>query len=258
VVHRAGTKEARILTFGNFVVDAYEPRSGKLAWRLPGFGATPVSSPIVDGDRLFAVAPNQLEVVPPPSNESFAALDRDGDSKLTQEEMAGSDWASTFAWLDIDDDGFASLAEIATQVEILLSPDHGLVAVDLAGDGGPHIVWRQKKTLPYIATPILYRGVLFLVKDGGILTSYDPQTGNVLKRARIEGVVESFSPSPVAASGRLYLTSSGGTVAVVSAEAQWETLAKSDLDEEVFASPAIGDGRLLVRTRTKLYSFSGK
>ena len=121
------------------------------------------------------------------------------------------------------------------------SPDYGLVAIDLAAPGGPRTLWRERKTLPYIATPILYRGVLFLVKDGGILTSYEPKTGAVLKRGRIEGATEPFSPSPVAAGGRLYLTSSTGTVAVVSAQAQWETLAVNDLDEPVYASP--GDRR---------------
>jgi outer membrane protein assembly factor BamB len=130
-----------------------------------------------------------------------------------------------------------------------------LVAVDLAGPA-PKIAWRERKTLPYIASPIVYRGVLFLVKDGGILTSYDPKTGAVLKRGRIQGAVEPFSPSPVAAGGRLYFTSSTGTIAVVSAEAQWRTLAVNDLDEPVFASPAIDQGRLYVRTQSKLYGFS--
>jgi hypothetical protein len=44
---------------------------------------------------------------------------------------------------------------------------------------------------------------------------------------------------------------------VVKAAAQWETLAINDLDELVYASPAIADGRLLVRTRSKLYAFVG-
>ena len=140
----------------------------------------------------------------------------------------------------------------------MASPDFGLVAIDLAAPGGPRTLWRERKTLPYIATPILYRGVLFLVKDGGILTSYEPKTGVVLKRGRIEGATEQFFPSPVGAGGRLYLTSSTGTVAVVIAQAQWETLAVNDLDEPVFASPAIADGRLFVRTRSKVYAFAEK
>jgi hypothetical protein len=115
-----------------------------------------------------------------------------------------------------------------------------------------------RKTLPYIATPILSDGVLFLVKDGGILTSYAPRTGAIHERGRIQGAVEPFFPSPVAAGGRLYVTSSNGVVAVVEAPPQWETLAVNDLDEPVYASPALADGRLFVRTRSKLYAFAGK
>jgi outer membrane protein assembly factor BamB len=258
VVHRAGTENARVLTFGSYAVDAYDPRTGEPAWHLPGFGTTPVASPVVEGDLAFVVVPDQAAEFSTPPVESFVPLDTNGDKALDPEEIKSSDWASTFPWFDIDGDGKAALTEIARQLETMNSPDFGLVAVDLAATGGPRILWRERKTLPYIATPILYRGVLFLVKDGGILTSYEPKTGAVLKRGRIEGAAEPFFPSPVAAGGRLYLTSSNGVVAIVKAEAQWETLAVNDLDEPVFASPAIADGRLFVRTRSKLYAFAGK
>ena len=79
----------------------------------------------------------------------------------------------------------------------------------------------------------------------------------VLKRGRIESAAESFHPSPIVADDRLYFTSSSGTVAVVSAVGEWELLQLSDLDEPVNATPAVADGRIFVRTRTKLMSFRG-
>ena len=66
----------------------------------------------------------------------------------------------------------------------------------------------------------------------------------ILKRGRIEGASEASSPSPVAAAGRLYLASSSGAIAVVAARGDWQTLSVGELDEEVQASPAIGDGRV--------------
>ena len=245
-------------TFGSYAVDAYDARTGEPAWNLPGFGTTPVASPVIEDDVAFVVVPDQAAEFTPPPLESFTKLDADGDQALDVKEIAPSDYATTFAWFDIDGDGKAALTEIARQLEVMNSKDFGLVAIDLGAPGGPRTLWKERKTLPYIATPILYRDVLFLVKDGGILTSYDPKTGAVLKRGRIEGATEQFFPSPVAAGGRLYLTSSTGTVAVVSAQAQWETLAVNDLDEPVFATPAVADGRLFVRTRSKLYAFAGK
>jgi outer membrane protein assembly factor BamB len=258
VVHHAGGDDSLVLTFGTASVDAYDPKTGERAWTLAGFGATPVASPIVDGDTAFVVVPDQAAEFAVPATSTFEPLDTDGDGALDPREIASSDWAATFPWFDVDGDGKASLGEIDRQLGVMRSPDYGLVAVDLAAAGGPKIRWRDRKTLPYIATPIVYGGALFLVKDGGILTSYDPQSGEVLKRGRIPGATQPFFPSPVAAGGRLYLTSSTGTVAVVTAQAQWETVAVSDLDEETFASPAIADGRLFVRTRSKLYAFGAK
>ncbi len=256
VVHRPGTPQAQVLTFGTWVIDSYDPRTGEHNWRLPGFGPTPVSSPIVDGDRLYVVAPDQAEESAPPSFESFATLDVDENGGVSRQEISSHPWATTFDWLDIDRDGNATLEEIGSQIDLMVkSTDFGLVAVDLSSPSDPEILWRQTKTLPYIASPILYRGVLFLVKDGGILTSYDPASGEVLKRGRISGVVEPFYPSPIAAGGKIYLTSSAGSIAVVSATGDWETLNVSELDEEVFASPAVSGGRMYLRTRTRLYAF---
>ena len=255
VVHRPGTPEARVITFGTFSTEAYDPRTGESVWRLPGVGPTPVASPVVAGDMVYIVAPDGVETFSPPSVASFRELDGDGDGSLTKEEIQPSPWASAYEWFDLDGDGAAALSEIEEQLEIMASREFGLVAIDLAQDGGPRVVWKQERTLPYVASPLVYDGVLYLVKDGGILTSYDPASGEVLKRGRIEGAVEPFSPSPVAADGKLILTSDVGTIAVVRAGAQWETLAVSELDEAVFATPAIADGRIFVRTRSKLLAF---
>ncbi len=253
VVHRPATGDASILVFGTTFLDAYAPRTGERRWRLPGFGFTPVASPVIEGNRAFAVAPDQAES-PLPTVEATFEDDRDRDGRLSEAEMAASPLVSAFRWLDMDGDGAVSRDEYETQVAGLQSPDYGLVAVTI-GEGAATIAWRQQKTLPYIATPILYRDVLFLVRDGGILTSYDPATGAVLKRARIEGATEPFFPSPVASAGRLYLASSSGAVAVVEARGDWKTLSVGDLDEPIEASPAIGDGRLFVRGASRLYAF---
>jgi outer membrane protein assembly factor BamB len=253
VVYGANTESAAILVFGTSFLDAYAPRSGERLWRVPGFGFTPVASPVVAGDRLFAVAADQGEQPMPTADEMFRS-DADRDGRLTAPEMASSPFAGLFGWLDVDGDGFLVRSEYDGRRDGLLSPDYGLVAVDLAAEP-PEILWRQRKSLPYIPTPIVYRDVLFLIRDGGILTSYDPGSGQVLQQARIEGAIEPFSPSPIAADGRLYLASSDGKIATVTAQAKWQTVTVSDLDESIFASPAIGDGRLFVRTRTKLYAF---
>jgi outer membrane protein assembly factor BamB len=103
----------------------------------------------------------------------------------------------------------------------------------------------------------LYEGVFYLVKSGGIITSVNPETGAILKQGRTNGALGEYFASPVAAGGRIYAVSCEGKLTVLKAGAQWEILATNEFGEEVFATPAIGDGRLLVRTRGHLYSFGG-
>ena len=57
------------------------------------------------------------------------------------------------------------------------------------------------------------------------------------------------------ADGKVFLVSQDGTVSVVSAAANWEILGVNALEDEVFATPAIGGGLIYVRTRNALYAF---
>lgn len=64
--------------------------------------------------------------------------------------------------------------------------------------------------------------------------------------------------SPVAADGKVFLLSASGKVTVLKASAQWEILAVNDLGEESWATPALADGHIYIRTRSTLYSFGSK
>jgi outer membrane protein assembly factor BamB len=94
-----------------------------------------------------------------------------------------------------------------------------------------------------------------MVNDSGILTSFDPATGTVLKQDRLKGAIDKYFASPVGADGKVFLVSQDGTVSVVSAAGEWEILAVNALDDEVFATPAIAGGRIYVRTKSALYAF---
>ncbi|PYV14998.1 MAG: pyrrolo-quinoline quinone, partial [Acidobacteria bacterium] len=121
--------------------------------------------------------------------------------------------------------------------------------------GGGAVVWRMQKFLPNVPSPLLYRGVLYLVKDGGIVTSLDPPTGRILKQGRLAGAVDTYYSSPVAGADKVYLISQAGKASVLRAGAEWEVLALNDLEDECYATPAIADNRLYVRTRGALYCF---
>ena len=84
-------------------------------------------------------------------------------------------------------------------------------------------------------------------------TGTDPVHG--LPMGRIPGALEPYWASPVGADGKVYMVSQAGKLSVMKAQGDWEVLKVNDLDDETFATPAIGDNRLYVRTRTTLYAF---
>ena len=94
-----------------------------------------------------------------------------------------------------------------------------------------------------------------MVRDG-IFTSLNPESGDVYKQARLSGAQGRYWSSPIAADGKIFLASEEGKVVVVRADAEWEVLAVNNLDEDIFATPAILDSRIYVRTRAALYCFA--
>ena len=116
-----------------------------------------------------------------------------------------------------------------------------------------HIAWSNQKGGPYLPTPVVYRGRLYVCSNSGVLTCYDAQTGRREYRQRLRGGGgTSFTASPVAADGKLYFTSEQGVVLVVKAGPQFELLAANPLGEPCLTTPAISRGRLLFRTERHL------
>jgi hypothetical protein len=122
---------------------------------------------------------------------------------------------------------------------------------------GTHVAWKDSRGVPEIASPLFYRDRLYLVRDGGMLTSYAPDGTLVLDRKRL-GVPGQFAASPVAADGRIYAASVSGTIAVVRAGDALEVLARNDLGEPIMATPAIAADTLYVRSAAHLWAFGGR
>ena len=96
---------------------------------------------------------------------------------------------------------------------------------------------------------------MYLMKEGGILSTVNPVSGEVLKMGRTPEALEEYYASPVAADGKVFVVSASGKVTVLKADAQWEILKVNDLGEEVWATPAIAGNNLYIRTKNALYSF---
>jgi outer membrane protein assembly factor BamB len=110
------------------------------------------------------------------------------------------------------------------------------------------VAWSHARGGTYIPTPILYRGILYTVNTNGILTAYRAETGEQLSMIRLTNSGGSFSASPVAADGRLYIASEAGDVYVLRAAPEPELLAVHPMGETVMSTPALSGGLFVVRT----------
>ena len=106
-----------------------------------------------------------------------------------------------------------------------------------------------------VPSPLLFEGVLYIIRNGGILMAIDPATGKPGKTGRVQGALGAYSASPVAADGKIFLASEEGKIAVLRAGPEWEVLAVNDLNESCYATPALADGKIYVRTSEALYCF---
>jgi outer membrane protein assembly factor BamB len=118
-----------------------------------------------------------------------------------------------------------------------------------------NVLWHYNRAVPQLPSPLLYRGVLYMVNDGGIMTALDPRTGTALTQARLRGAVDSYYASPVAADGKVVVVSESGTVVVLKADATLTVLSVNELNDTAYATPAIADGHIYIRTRSALYCF---
>ena len=113
-----------------------------------------------------------------------------------------------------------------------------------------HMVWRHPRGAPYVCSPLVYQGLVFVHSEQGLLTCFEAASGKQHYRVRLGG---KFIASAVAAGGYVYFTDEKGTTHVVKSQAEFSRVAKNQLAETVWASPAISSGRLLLRSGKRLW-----
>ena len=120
-----------------------------------------------------------------------------------------------------------------------------------------HIAWFQPQAGPYNPTPLVYGDVYYTLLDRGFLTAHDARTGTeIYSKQRIARGAGAFTASPWAYNGKIFALSEDGDTYVIEPGDSFEVVGTNSLDEMTMASPAIADGSLYVRTRTKLYRLS--
>lgn len=139
---------------------------------------------------------------------------------------------------------------------------NSLRAIKLAGakgdiTGTPNVVWTLDRDTPYVPSPLLYDGVLYILKtNNGLLSAFDAKTGTPHYQVqRIEGAPNVFA-SPVGAAGRVYIPGRDGTTVVIKHGPAFEVVAQNTLDDGFDASPALVDREMYLRGYRYLYKIS--
>lgn len=258
VVYTPPGGRPQLVVSGGSRLDGYDLETGENTWWIGQQGIYPVGSPALAGDVVFAVGTGGETPSSPRFDTMLADLDSSKDGILSRAELDKSaDYKDHFGWLDTNDDDRVTRAEWDHKAHESIAA-HGLTASRIGGSGdrtSSNQIWRFTRAYSYLTTPLVYRDVLYLVKDGGIITSLNTQTGAVLKTGRSQEAIDGYFASPVAGDGKVYLVSHEGKVTVLKAGAQWEVLSVGDLGEPTQATPAIADGRIYLRTHKALYSF---
>jgi outer membrane protein assembly factor BamB len=265
VVYRPAGGPLQVIIPESFQLSAYSVESGKKLWWVRGLACEMKSVPVIEGGTLYVNGwgwpENQpgKQITVMPFAEALAKHDADRDGKISKKEAIDDRLKSDvyFNTFDLDRDGVLN-ARDWEMYRAMMSAENGLLAIRLGGSGdmtASSIEWRYQRPVPQVPSTLLYKGVLYMVNDGGILISFDPATGAVIKQGRLEGAIDKYFASPVAADDKVYIVSQGGAVSVLKAGGAWEILKVNQLDDECFATPAIADRRIYIRTRSALYCF---
>ena len=128
--------------------------------------------------------------------------------------------------------------------------------ISLRGDAhsNDYVAWYQPTAGNYNTSPLVYGDTYYSLLDRGFFEAYDATTGEpVYGRQRIR-VGASFTSSPWAYNGKVFALSEQGDTYVMQAGPEFEVLGVNSLNEMAMASPAIVGDRLLIRTRSRVYS----
>ncbi len=274
MIYQPPTGPKQIVMPESFQLSSYSVADGKRVWWVRGLACEMKSVVSYDNEYLYingwGFPQNQpgQQVTTMPFPEGLSKYDVDKDGQIAKSELQqlnlGKDDKPGFmlkmAFEAFDMDRNLKLDEKDWGVfRAMMASENGLLAIKLGGEGDmtdKAIRWKYQRPVPQVPSTLLYQGSLFMVNDSGILISFDPATGKVIKQGRLKGAIDKYFASPVGADGKIFLISQDGTVSVVKASGEWDVLAVNALSDEVFATPAIADGKIYLRTKNTMYCFA--
>ena len=223
----------------NSFIAAFDKKSGKQVWRVPRKVDVTWSTPVLvqAGKRTELVAS---------AAEAIISYDPLTGKELWRHKGLESNAVPT--------------PVVSNDLVVLTSgaPNKIALAIKAGGNGDvtgtSQLVWSYNKGTAYVPSPILYGDYVYLMAGNGTLTCLDAMTGKLAyEGGRVPKSIP-FTASPVAYEGKILITSDEGETFVVKAGPKYEIIGTNSVGEQVFASPAISDGKIFIRGINNLFA----
>ena len=270
VLWRGPDRRDQILVPGSFLLTSYDAATGRKLWWVGGLSFEMKSTPVIGGDTIYVNGygapvndPGNKITVPAAddvcktADEVWKTADADGNGVISKPEFPKFTQAFWFDVADLDVNGSLTKDEWS-YYRAALDSENGMLAIRLGGSGDmtdKAIRWKYQRSVPQLPSPIVFNRVLYMVNDNGIVTTLNPETGEVIKQGRLTGAPGAVFASPIAADGNLFFTTEAGAVVVVAPGGDLAVKTVNNLNEDTYATPAFADGRIYVRTTQALYAF---
>ena len=240
ILWRGADGKDQILLPGSFLLTSYDAATGKKLWWVGGLSFEMKSTPVIGKDTIYVNGYGSPQNDPgrkvnvPPADEIWKTADADGNGVISKAEFPKLTAAFWFDVADLDTNGSLTKDEWA-YYRAALDSENGMLAIKLGGSGDMSdtaIRWKYQRSVPQLPSPILFGGVLYMVNDNGIVTTLNPDTGEMIKQGRLTGAPGAHYASPTAADGHIYFASEAGAIVVVNPGGDLTPIAVNDLGED--------------------------
>ncbi|HEY2253353.1 MAG TPA: PQQ-binding-like beta-propeller repeat protein, partial [Planctomycetaceae bacterium] len=255
----------QIVVAATLRVVGYDFDMGTELWTVRGIARFVSATPVIGDDNTLYVAgwaaggdDGGIKFEVPAFDDVVAQYDKNMNGTFEEEELPdGGPIRMRFVQVDRDKSGGLTREEYDYFRKLFQIGRNLIIAVKPGGRGdvtNTHVLWTYAKHVPFCASPVVIGDRLFSVKDGGIVSCLSAHDGKPFKQARLEATGEYYS-SPVAGDGKVYLLSEEGKLTVISDSGDWQVLHTADFGENIYATPAVVDGKIYLRTVAHLYCF---
>jgi hypothetical protein len=283
MIWRHGQAE-ELVVFGSKRLTSYEPSTGAEIWWAGGFPPETVGIPVAGEGLLFASAAalggrgdDKLDAAGT-WKMTVEQFDRNHDNQIQRDEMTKGFAFIQRPELPKDNPGYGlPVKNMDTLLKIfdhdknrIISEAEWMQAMSgFAAHSQPallairpgatkdaresHVAWEIRRGIPETPSLLYCRGKLYLLRDGGVLTCLEAATGKELFRERI-GAAGQYIVSPIVAGEKIIAASVRGIVTVIQVDDKLHVLARNNFGEKIFATPAVVENKIYLRTTGHLYA----